>query len=113
MQTETSGRSAYPDEPTLGSSVGRPRARRVSTETKSAFKTTEFFVYVASVVAVLIASMTVGDDSGASAGGGGATGDYFRADRAWLFITILTVGYMLARGIAKSGSKDYYDDDAR
>jgi hypothetical protein len=85
--------------------------RRISTETKSAFKTTEFFVYVASVAAVLIASMVVGSDSGA--GAGGATGDPFRADRAWLLITILTVGYMLARGIAKSGSKDYYDADAR
>ena len=81
--------------------------RRISTETKSAFKTTEFFVYVASVAAVLIASMVVGSDTG------GATGDPFRADRAWLLITILSVGYMLARGIAKSGSKDYYDADAR
>jgi hypothetical protein len=113
-QTESSARSAYPDEPTNGSAAltGRPRARRVSTETKSAFKTTEFFLYIASVIAVLIASAVVGDDSNATATGGG-TGDYFRADRAWLLITILTVGYMLSRGIAKSGSKDYYDDDAR
>ena len=114
MQTESTGRAAYPTEPTSGSGglAGRPRARRVSTETKAAFKTTEFFVYVLSVIAVLVASMVVGDDSNANAAGG-AAGDYFRADRAWLFITILTVGYMLSRGIAKSGSKDYYDDDAR
>jgi formate-dependent nitrite reductase membrane component NrfD len=111
MQTESGSRNAYTDETTQGSGslVARPRARRVSTETKAAFKTTEFFVYVLSVIAVLVASTLVGDDSNANAVGG-ATGDYFRADRAWLLITILTVGYMVSRGIAKSGSKDYYDD---
>jgi hypothetical protein len=114
MQTESTGSNAYGDDSTRGSGTlaGRARGRRVSTETKAAFKTTEFFIYVASVIAVLIASMVVGDDSNANAAGGG-TGDYFRADRAWLFITVLTVGYMLSRGIAKSGSKDYYDDDNR
>ena len=46
MQTESSDRSAYPDEPTRGSGAltSRPRGRRVSTETKAAFKTTEFFI---------------------------------------------------------------------
>ncbi|MFD9432036.1 hypothetical protein [Streptomyces sp. NPDC060002] len=52
------------------------RSCRLSTETKAAFKTTEFFVYIAAVVAVLIASMVVGDDEGHA--------DYFRADKAWL-----------------------------
>jgi hypothetical protein len=69
---------------------------RLSTETKAAFKTTEFFAYVGAVVAVLIASMVVGDDDGHA--------DYFRADQAWLYIVILTVGYMTSRGLAKSGS---------
>ncbi|MFF7971628.1 hypothetical protein [Streptomyces sp. NPDC007905] len=77
--------------------------RRLSTETKSALKTTEFFIYLASVVAVLIASMAVGDDDGHA--------DYFRADKAWLYIVILTAGYMISRGLAKSGSRDSYDDN--
>ncbi|MFC9292143.1 hypothetical protein [Streptomyces sp. NPDC057052] len=83
-----------------GASAHRPR--RLSTETKAAFKTTEFFAYLAAVVAVLIASMVVGDDEGHA--------DYFRADKAWLYIVILTVGYMISRGLAKSGSRDPYDD---
>lgn len=89
--------------------VSRPtaRTRRISTETKAAFKTTEFWVFIAMCVAVLIASMTVGSDSNATAHGG----DYFRADKAWLYITILSVGYLLSRGIAKSGSRDFYDDE--
>ena len=89
-------------------SVPARSTRRLSTETKSAFKTTEFIAYLGSVVAVLIAAQTIGRDSGASNGG-----DYFRADKAFLYITILTVGYLLSRGLAKSGSRDFYDDNNR
>ena len=75
--------------------------RRLSTETKASFKTTEFFAYLGAVVGVLMASQLVGTEDGHD--------DYFRADRAWFFVVLLTVGYMVARGIAKSGSRDYYD----
>jgi hypothetical protein len=81
--------------------------RRISTETKASFKTSELIAYVVVVLGVLIASQTVGDDTGAG------DGDYFRADKAWLYITVLTVGYLLSRGLAKSGSRDFYDDDSR
>jgi hypothetical protein len=77
------------------------RARR-STETKAAFKTTELIAYIAAVVAVLIAGMVI-DQSDAGGLGG---------RQVWLYVTILTVGYMLSRGLAKSGSRDpYWDDD--
>ena len=77
------------------------RYRRPSTETKPAFKTTELWIYVAGVAAVLIASAAVGTTA--------SHGDYFRADRAWLYIVILTVGYLVSRGFAKSGSRQPYD----
>ena len=84
--------------------VARPglsRQRRL-TETKAAFKTTEMIAYVAASVMVLIAALIV-DQS--DAGGLGAK-------QAWLYFTILTVGYMVSRGLAKSGSRDpYWDDD--
>jgi hypothetical protein len=35
--------------------------------------------------------------------------DYFRADRAWFFVVLLTLGYLGSRGLAKSGSRDHYD----
>ncbi len=35
----------------------------------------------------------------------------FGAQQAWLYATILTVGYMVSRGIAKSGSHQPYDED--
>jgi hypothetical protein len=80
----------------------RSRVRRLSTETKAAFKTTEFFAYLAVVVGLLIAGNTVeGQEGGA---------DYFAADKVWLYVTLLTIGYMVSRGLAKAGSRDPYDD---
>lgn len=35
----------------------------------------------------------------------------FGAERAWLYITILTVGYMISRGLAKAGSHEPYDEN--
>jgi hypothetical protein len=82
--------------------VALPRRERRSTETKAAFKTTELMAYVAAVVAVLIAGMVI-DQS--DAGGLGAR-------QVWLYVTVLTVGYLLSRGLAKSGSRDpYWEDD--
>jgi hypothetical protein len=83
-------------------SAAGPIRQRRSTETKAAFKTTELMAYVGAVAAVLIAGAVL-DQS--DAGGLGAR-------QVWLYVTILTVGYMISRGLAKSGSRDpYWDDD--
>jgi hypothetical protein len=79
--------------------------RRVSTETKAAYKTTEFIAYVVVFAGILLASFLV------KTGQDGERVDYFRADKAWWYITLLTIGYMIARGLAKSGSREPYDDD--
>jgi hypothetical protein len=73
--------------------------RRVSTETKASFKTTELIAYVAAVIGVLVASAVV-------------DGEDFGAQNAWFLVTLLTIGYMVSRGLAKSGSRDFYDDAA-
>jgi hypothetical protein len=79
--------------------------RRLATETKAAFKTTEFYAFLAVLAGLLIAGNTVeGNDGGA---------DYFAADKVWLYITLLTIGYMISRGLAKAGSPDPYDADER
>ncbi len=67
-----------------------------STETKNFSKTSEFFVYVIAVAAVLIASLVV---------------DGFNATEGWMFFTYLTIGYMISRGLAKSGSREPYRAD--
>lgn len=78
--------------------------RRLSTETKTSYKTTEFVAYVAAVVGVLLASYIVRSE--------GDRSDYFRADEAWRYVTFLTIGYMVSRGLAKSGSREPYDEDS-
>ncbi|HEY0716830.1 MAG TPA: hypothetical protein VGD68_04380 [Streptosporangiaceae bacterium] len=89
--------------PAYSNSVPAEKSRRrLYTETRPSFKTTEFWIYIAAVVAVLIASDLVGSTAHHA--------DYFRADRAWLYIVVLTVGYLLSRGFAKSGSKQPYDE---
>jgi hypothetical protein len=80
--------------------------RRLSTETKASFKTTEFFAYVVVLAGILIAGAIT------KASSYGASHDPFRADRVWLYATILTVGYMVSRGIAKAGSRQPYDEKA-
>ena len=74
---------------------------RPGTETKAAFKTTEFIVYLVVVAGVLIASLLVGDADG--------RGDVFLADKAWFYVTLLTIGYMTSRGLAKASSRAQYD----
>lgn len=78
-------------------------ARRLTTETKAAFKTTEFYSYVAVLAGLLIAGLLTKAGDGAD--------DRFQAHQVWLYATILTVGYMISRGLAKSGSRDPYTDD--
>ena len=86
--------------------VGISRPSRLSTETKHALKTTEFWAFLASVAGVLIASWIV-----TSGNGGAHNGDAFSASRAWMYVAILSVGYMVSRGLAKSGSREPYTAD--
>jgi hypothetical protein len=78
-----------------------PAERRLTTETKAAWKTTELLFFVLVSVGVLIASRVIGDDTGAG-------GDIFGGDEAWMYVTILAAAYMVSRGLAKSGSRDPY-----
>ena len=77
---------------------GVARTRRLATETKAAFKTTEFFAFLAVLAGILVSAAVVD------------AGD-FGAKQAWLYATILTVGYMVSRGLAKGGSREPYDAD--
>jgi hypothetical protein len=66
-----------------------------TTETKASTKTSEFFVYLLGAAAILIASFVV---------------DGFNATEGWMFFTFLSIGYMVSRGLAKSGSREPYRD---
>ena len=79
--------------------------RHEATETRPARKTTELIAYVAAVLAVAVTALVVGDD-------GENTVDPFSAEQALRYITFLTIGYMIARGLAKSGTRAHHDDNA-
>ena len=81
------------------------RIRRLTTETKQAFKTTEFWAMVGVVVAILVSSAAIkgGDTNGT---------DEFIARQAWLYVAIVAGAYFIGRGLAKSGSSDPYTPDA-
>ena len=68
------------------------------TETRPASKTTELIAYVAAVLAVIVTAFVVSDS-------GDNTADPFSAEHAMRYITFLTIGYMVARGLAKSGTR--------
>jgi hypothetical protein len=101
MSTPATARVGVTDRDTRGATAPRHASRRLGTETKAAFKTTEFFAYVAVLAGILVAGALV---DASDAGGYGAR-------QVWLYATILTVGYLLSRGLAKSGSREPYDAD--
>ena len=85
--------------------AGRPGiAQRLATETKAAFKTTEFYVLILVIIGLLIAGNAIEIEEGGT--------DYFAADKVWLYITILASAYMISRGLAKSGSREPYWRDS-
>ncbi len=67
------------------------------------FKTSEFIAYVAVLAGILIA--------GAVTKAGANGNDVFRANQVWLYAAIVTVGYMISRGLAKSGSREPYTEE--
>ena len=77
--------------------ASRDGDRRLTRETKPSFKTTELIVYVVSVLGVLIASLVVDVNE---------DGQRFSAYQGWFLVTLLTIGYLISRGLAKSGSRD-------
>lgn len=69
---------------------------RVATGGKSVYVSIELIVYVLAVIGVFIASIVVDEDDGFG----------FGASEAWLYVTLLTIGYLISRGLAKSGGRN-------
>jgi hypothetical protein len=64
--------------------------RRTHDETKLSLKTTEFWAMLGIIVAILIAT---------------AVSDSLNDVRAWTLVAAVAIGYMVSRGLAKSGTK--------
>jgi hypothetical protein len=91
MEAHTAGNVTAPTREGRITGIGR-----LATETKQAFKTTEFWAMLGAIVAIVIA---------------GAVDDGFGARQVWLFVTIVAAAYMISRGLAKSGSKEPRTDE--
>ena len=75
----------------IPSGADAPRRVFTTTETKPSYKTTELIAYVVVALGILVASaITDAQD--------------FGAQEAWFYVTLLTIGYLVSRGLAKSGS---------
>ena len=70
--------------------------RRTFDETKLSLKTTEFWAMAGIIVMILIAT---------------AVSDSLGDVRAWTLVAAVAIGYMLSRGLAKSGTKYAGADD--
>ncbi|ORA09025.1 hypothetical protein [Mycobacterium asiaticum] len=91
--TRTDANAGYPQ----GQRSHVPTRR--SAETKLSLKTSELIAYLGAVTAVVLTALIVsGNDQGSA--------DPFGAAEALRYITWLTIGYMVARGLAKSGSHE-------
>jgi hypothetical protein len=64
-----------------------------TTETKHSSKTSELYVMIAAVVGVLAAAQYTDD---------------LTARWAWILVSAIAIGYMLSRGLAKSGGRETY-----
>jgi hypothetical protein len=88
------------DRTDVGTGVGRGRRTRsygsggTFTETKAGFKTTEFMVALAAIVAILIATYVADADLGANEG--------------WKYMSWVAVAYIVSRGLAKLGTREPY-----
>jgi hypothetical protein len=71
-------------------------SRQTTDETKNALKTTEFVAMVGVIAAILIATWV---------------SDSLNDVRGWTLVAAVAIGYMLSRGLAKSGSKYFGDED--
>jgi hypothetical protein len=71
-------------------------ARRSFDETKLSLKTTEFWAMAGVIGAILIAS---------------AVSDSLGDVRAWTLVAAVAIGYMISRGLAKSGTRYTGDDE--
>jgi hypothetical protein len=70
--------------------------RRTFTETKAGFKTTEFMLAIAAIVAILIATYVADADLGANEG--------------WRYMAWVAAAYIVSRGLAKLGTREPYED---
>jgi hypothetical protein len=101
------GQPGYPPQPQAQQHGGGQQAADMiqqavrTPETKPFFLTSEFLVYLFTVVGVAIAGASVG----------GSDNDELGAATVWTLITVIGLAYIVSRGISKAGTKYRRGDD--
>jgi hypothetical protein len=70
---------------------------QVSTGRQSAYVTVELILYLLATIGIFLTAAVI-DESGSGQG--------FGASEAWFYVTLLTVGFFLSRGLAKLGGRN-------
>ncbi len=70
---------------------------QVSTGRQSAYVTIELILYLLATIGIFLTAAVI-DESGSGQG--------FGASEAWFYVTLLTIGFLLSRGLAKIGGRN-------
>jgi hypothetical protein len=91
-------RTTQPSSPTSSQPVSRPRQTldQGTEETRRSLTTSEFYIWAAAVVALLVVGYL--DDDGLG------------REQAWLYATYVSVAYIISRGLAKISSRGQHID---
>jgi CBS domain-containing protein len=65
-------------------------------ETKPFFTTSEFWVWLITIICIVVAGAVVGN---------GDHHDVLRANLVWILFTAVSISYIVSRGISKAGTK--------
>jgi hypothetical protein len=70
---------------------------QVSTGRQSAYLTVELILYLIAAIGIFITAAVIDEDK---------SGQGFGASEAWFYVTLLTVGFLISRGLAKIGGRN-------
>lgn len=69
---------------------------QVSTGSQSAYITIELILYLLATLGIFITAAVIDE---------GGSGQGFGASQAWFYVTLLTVGFLISRGLARLGGR--------
>lgn len=70
---------------------------QISTGRQSAYITIELILYILATIGIFITAAVI-DERGSA--------QRFGASEAWFYVTLLTVGFLISRGLAKIGGRN-------
>ena len=92
------GSSSYSTGPTGSADVHEFGDVQVSTGRQSAYITIESILYLLVTIGIFITAAVI-DERGSA--------QRFGAAEAWFYVTLLTIGFLISRGLAKIGGRSH------